>query len=588
MRLAITERITELIETADRPLDALAEEYRIKPESLTSLDLTEPASVTAAVNEILAADKVTLREMLTEICTADPKRPFITFDGKKLTCAEMLNNVKSIVSGMLDIGIKKGDRTAIILDNCLEFIYAYFALFCLGALPVPVNIRWKKNELFNILDDADVSFIICSEKAGTQNYGSFIAEYMKEHEKIKKVFYTDNNLYGESGLEFASLLASGPLDEEQLEEIDPDDIAMISYTSGTTGMPKGVLLKNNNIYKISKYSAEYWCAGHEERPFSIAPLYSAQGFLSLLINVATECDFKMISSFNPNDIVKEISKCENTIIHTQPTMWNLLLSCRIIDFARFDSLNTLVVSGSLCAPTLAKRIEDKLQCELMNAYGLIEGTSVVTMTRLHDPEDVRFNTVGRPIEGVEIKIVDENRVTLPKGETGELAVRGYNMAGYYNNPQKTSEVIDEDGWLYTGDLARYYDEENISIVGRCKDMIIRGGFNVYPSDIEECIMQLPEIQTAAVVGSPHDILGEEIRAFVVVKAGKALTDRDIFRHLFTRIANYKMPDKVHFISEMPIILAGKVDKKELELWAAEGIPENKQVLFLDREDTDEA
>ena len=160
MRLAITERITELIETADRPLDALAEEYRIKPESLTSLDLTEPASVTAAVNEILAADKVTLREMLTEICTADPKRPFITFDGKKLTCAEMLNNVKSIVSGMLDIGIKKGDRTAIILDNCLEFIYAYFALFYLGALLVPVNIRWKKNELFNILDDADVSFII--------------------------------------------------------------------------------------------------------------------------------------------------------------------------------------------------------------------------------------------------------------------------------------------------------------------------------------------------------------------------------------------------------------------------------------------
>ena len=162
------------------------------------------------------------------------------------------------------------------------------------------------------------------------------------------------------------------------------------------------------------------------------------------------------------------------------------------------------------------------------------------------------------------------------------------MIEYYKDPSATSEVLTEDGWLYTGDLARYYDEENISIVGRCKDMIIRGGFNVYPSDIEECIMQLPEIQTAAVVGSPHDILGEEIRAFVVVKAGKALTDRDIFRHLFTRIANYKMPDKVHFISEMPIILAGKVDKKELELWAAEGIPENKQVLFLDREDTDEA
>ena len=588
MRLAITERIKELTEKTDRPLEALAEEYHIEASALAAADLNNPGAAAAAVNEILAADKVTLRDMLTEICTADPGRPFITFDDRTLTCKEMLNNVKSIVSGMLRIGIKKGDRTAVILDNCMEFIYAYFALFYLGALPVPINIRWKKNELFNILDDADVSYIICSEKAGTQNYGSFITEYLAEHGGIKRILYTDKNLYGEAGIKFSDLLSSEPLNEELPEDILPEDIAMISYTSGTTGMPKGVLLTNNNIYKISKYSAEYWCAEQKERPFSIAPLYSAQGFLSLLINVATECGFKMISSFNPNDIVKEISKCENTIIHTQPTMWNLLLSCRIIDFARFDSLNTLVVSGSLCAPALAKRIENKLQCELMNAYGLIEGTSVVTMTRLHDPEDIRYNTVGRPIEGIEIKIVDENRRTLPKGETGELAVRGYNMAGYYNNPQKTAEVIDADGWLYTGDLAKYYDEENISIVGRCKDMIIRGGFNVYPSDIEECIMQLPDIQTAAVVGSPHDILGEEIRAFVVVKAGKALTDRDIFRHLFTRIANYKMPDKVHFISEMPIILAGKVDKKELELWAAEGIPEDKQVLFLDREDTNEA
>ena len=301
--------------------------------------------------------------------------------------------------------------------------------------------------------------------------------------------------------------------------------------------------------------------------------------MSLLINVATECPFKMISSFNPNDIIREISKCENTIIHTQPTMWNLLLNCRIIDFAKFDTLEKLVVSGSLCSPALAKKIEERMNCQLMNAYGLIEGTSVVTMTRLDDPEDVRMNTVGRVIEGVEIKIVDSQRNEVPHGEIGELAVRGYNMAGYYKNPEKTSEVIDDEGWLYTGDLARYYDSENISIVGRCKDMIIRGGFNVYPSDIEEYLLQAPNVQNASVVGRPHEILGEEIVAFVLRKAGSDINERDILKFLFNKVSNYKMPDKVYFVSELPIILAGKIDKKVLSDWAVNGIPEDKQVLF---------
>ena len=164
----------------------------------------------------------------------------------------------------------------------------------------------------------------------------------------------------------------------------------------------------------------------------------------------------MISSFNPNDILKEVSKAEDTILHTQPTMWTLLLNCRIINFTKFSGLKKIVVSGSLCSPELAQRIENKLNCQLLNAYGLIEGTSVVTMTRIGDSEDIRLNTVGRPIPGVEIKIVDQTtKKTLPHGEIGELAVRGYNMKEYYNQPEKTSEVIDDEGWLYTGDLAKY-------------------------------------------------------------------------------------------------------------------------------------
>ena len=155
------------------------------------------------------------------------------------------------------------------------------------------------------------------------------------------------------------------------------------------------------------------------------------------------------------------------------------------------------------------------------------------------------------------------------------------MAGYYNNEEKTAEITDDEGWLYTGDLARYYDKENISIVGRCKDMVIRGGYNVYPSDIEEVILQIPQVQTAAVVGRPHDVLGEELIAFVVVRAGETLGTNDINRYVFQHLANYKLPDHIYLISDMPAILAGKIDKKVLSEWAVNGIPEDKQILFAE-------
>lgn len=204
---------------------------------------------------------------------------------------------------------------------------------------------------------------------------------------------------------------------------------------------------------------------------------------------------------------------------------------------------------------------------------------MVTMTRLDDPYEVRMNTVGRAIPGVEIKIVDENRNEAPWGEVGELAVRGYTMAGYYNNPEKTAEVLTEDGWLYTGDLARYYDEENICIVGRCKDMIIRGGFNVYPSDIEEYLLQIDGVQNAAVVGRPSEILGEEIVAFVLPQAGRTLTRTRLSGDCSKSWPTTKCRIRCTLSLRFPRFWQEKSTKKELRLWAERGIPSEKQVLF---------
>jgi fatty-acyl-CoA synthase len=261
-------------------------------------------------------------------------------------------------------------------------------------------------------------------------------------------------------------------------------------------------------------------------------------------------------------------------------MWSIIVSLPAFRYLNLKGLKKVVVSGSLCSYNLARRIQDSVGGTLLNAYGLIEATGVVTITRPDDPEDVRLNTVGRPIPGVEIKIVDEHRREVEKGETGELAVRGYLMSGYYKNEEKTRAVIDEDGWLYTGDLACVYDDgANIKIVGRCKDMVIRGGFNVYPIDIEECLLTHDSIEDAAVVGKEDEILGEKLIAFVIPKPDAEITSADVKRHCRGKIANYKIPDEVFFVSQFPILLSGKVRKNILAEWARNGIPEENRILF---------
>ena len=563
-------------ETVQQLIERINEKFDLKIQGSCVESLN---SIIEKMNAEIGVNDKIIRDFIIEICQENKGHDAIIFDGKHYTYETLLEMTENLAKGLTKLNITKGKRLALVMSNRIEYILLYFATFFIGAYPVPINTRWGKKEIFNVMSDAEVEGIVTEEKIGSHLYGEYIAEYIESHKEVKSVIYFEQNLFGDEGLSYEELMNIAK--DEKIEPVDiaPSDVAMLSYTSGTTGMPKGVMLKQNDIVKISAYTTQMWRTEEEEYPFSIAPLYSAQGFLSLFIDFAIGKTFKMSSSFNPNDILREISRCENTVVHTQPTMWSLLLNCRIINFSRFDSLKKLVVSGSLCSPELAKQIEERLKCTLLNAYGLIEGTSVVTMTRMEDSYDVRMNTVGRPIPGVEIMIVDENRKPVNDGEVGELAIKGYNMVGYYNNQEKTQEVMDDDGWLYTGDLAKCYDQENICIVGRCKDMIIRGGFNVYPSDIEEYILQIEGVQNVAVVGKENEILGEEIVAFVLPKAGVTMTKNDIIRPLFNQLANYKMPDKVFFISEMPAILAGKIDKKKLRVWAEEGIPEDKKILF---------
>ena len=504
------------------------------------------------------AENKTISSFFRTVCNRNMQKTALFFDDERFTYADLHRNVMNIAKNLLNDGIGKGAKVAIILPNCKEYLFLYFALFEIGAIAVPCNTKWEFSEIKKILENADVDAVIYKQVIGVISFYKCLNR-MEAEFGMKLLRYEIDEEHSAESRPFSCLLNEA--EEQDIPEVFADDIAMISYTSGTTGNPKGVVMQNKCLYDISKSSAELFQKG--DTPLSIAPLYAAQGFLSVLIQFFIEGYMTYLSTFNPNDILKRVSQRRNNIIHTQPTMWNLLLQNRLIEFTDFSAVEKVVVSGSLCAPDLAKRIEEKVGCKLVNIYGLIEATSTVTSTRYEDSEDIRYNTVGRPIGGAEIKIVDDDRKEVPKGEVGELAVRGYVMKGYFHNQKGTEEVIDEEGWLYTGDLAKYYDDENIAIVGRKKDMIIRGGFNIYPSDIENCIMEHPQIMDVAVVGKKHNILGESIVAFIVVKPGEELTEGDIYKYCRGRLSNYKMPDEVRFISQMPVIIAGKIDKKEL-------------------------
>ncbi|MBZ9609067.1 acyl--CoA ligase [Clostridium estertheticum] len=512
-----------------------------------------------------------------------PDKPAVVFEEESVTFQELYNKSITIAENLIKLGVKKNDKVAVLLPNCLEYLYVYFAVFKIGAWIVPISTRYEPDEIKRVLVDSDVETIIYQDKVGIFNYNNILLNNINSYlTKIKNYIVLGDDIK-DGVIPFSCLLEKSDvcIENMDLEEIYPDDIAILGYTSGTTGHPKGVMITHKNLIQTSYYGGKVLKID-DEIGFSVAPLYAAQGFNAVLLYFVSCITMKWISNFNPNDILSHITKKHINLFHTQPTMWSLILAMHYYKYGFFKELNKVVVSGSLCTPYLARKIEDTTKCTLINAYGIIEATGVVTMTRLDDPKDVRLNTVGKPLEGFQLKIVDKDRKEVPKGEIGELAIKGYLMKGYYKNEEKTKEVIDEEGWLYTGDLACYYkDGVNVCIVGRCKDMVIRGGFNVYPVDIEECLLNFEKVEDVSVVGEDDEILGESLVAFVIQKPGQHITEGEIKAFCRGKIANYKVPDRVIFVSQFPTLESGKIQKNILKKWSVEGIPAECKFLLND-------
>jgi fatty-acyl-CoA synthase len=366
--------------------------------------------------------------------------------------------------------------------------------------------------------------------------------------------------------------------EARKAEIHPDDVVNMQYTSGTTGFPKGVMLTHNNIGNNGFWIGEHQYLSHQDRLCLPVPLFHCFGcVLGVLAAVTHASTLVILETFDPVQVMASVEQERCTALYGVPTMFIAILDHKLFDKFDFSSLRTGIMAGSPCPVNVMRKVIDRMyMSEVTICYGLTEGSPVITQTRRDDAVAKRVETVGKPMPGIEVKLVDtDTGEPVPAGSQGEVCCRGYNvMKGYYNMPEATARTIDADGWLHTGDLGVLDADGYLSITGREKDMIIRGGENIYPREIEEFLFTMADVLDVQVVGIPSRKYGEEVGAFVILKEGSTTAPEDIRDFCRGRISRYKIPKYVAIVESFPLTASGKVQKYVLRDQARYWFPES--------------
>jgi fatty-acyl-CoA synthase len=491
--------------------------------------------------------------------------------GRRWTYAELAADVDALALGLLEIGIQKGDRVGIWAPNCAEWTLTQYATAKIGAILVNINPAYRTRELEFVLNQSGATLLISAERLKTSDYAGMIAEVRPRCPDLAHVV-----LIGRP--EWQSLLDSGRrLDPAVLDriELDTDDPINIQYTSGTTGFPKGATLSHHNILNNGFFVGELCDYTEADRICIPVPFYHCFGMVmgNLAATSHGACMVIPAPSFDPAATLEAVQAERCTSLYGVPTMFIAELSAP--GFADYDlsSLRTGIMAGSPCPVEVMKQVMSRMSMrEVSICYGMTETSPVSTQTRTDDSLDRRTSTVGRVGPHLEVKVIDPaTGVTVPRGTPGELCTRGYSvMLGYWAQPDKTAEAVDAAHWMHTGDLAVMDSDGYLAITGRIKDMVIRGGENVYPREIEEFLYTHPDILDAQVIGVPDAVYGEELMAWVRLRPGaSALTAEDLRSFCSGQLAHYKIPRFVHVVDEFPMTVTGKVRKVEMRERAVE-------------------
>ena len=540
----------------------------------------------------------TLGQWLEHWAETTPDKEYLVYSDRDLrfTWQAFNRRVDEMAKGLMAIGVEKGTHIGIWATNVPDWLTFLYAGAKIGAILVTVNTSYKQNELEFLIKDADIHTLCITEGVFDGSYVDMVYEmapelrdsqrgYMNSRRfpRLKNVVYIGQEKFRGMYNTLEILLLGRNIDNRMLEEtkkqVNCHDVVNMQYTSGTTGFPKGVMLTHYNIANNGYLTGEHMTFTAADKLCVCVPLFHCFGVVLATMNVLTHgCTQVMVERFDPLLVLASIHKERCTALYGVPTMFIAELNHPMFNLFDMSSLRTGIMAGALCPVELMKQVSEKMYLQITSVYGLTETSPGMTQTRIDDPFEVRCETVGRDYEFTEVAIIDpETGEHLPDEVQGEVCCRGYNvMKGYYNNPDATAEVIDKDGFLHSGDLGIRDVNGNYRITGRIKDMIIRGGENIYPREIEEYLYHLEgvkDIQVAAVASKKY---GEEVGAFIIRHEEAVLTEEIVKDFCRGKIARHKIPKYVFFVDTFPMTGSGKIQKfklKELalELLAARGI-----------------
>ena len=538
------------------------------------------------MTEINGLKELTLGQILDETVQRYPDGEVLVYVDRdfRLTYREFSLLVDEVAKGLMALGIKRGEKVAIWATNIPFWVTLQFATAKIGAVLLTVNTNYKQAELDYLLKQSETENIFIIDGFQDTDYVNTLYELVPElktqqrgkisspsYPKLKRVCFLGQEkhrgMYSIPEIRSLSAMVSNEEYQKRQNSLNCHDVVNMQYTSGTTGFPKGVMLTHYNIGNNGFWIGENQLFSEKDRLCLPVPLFHCFGcVLGVLAAVTHGTCMVILEGFDPLLIMASVEQEKCTALYGVPTMFIAVLEHPMFTKFNFSTLRTGIMAGSNCPVHVMEKVIDKMNMkDITICYGLTETSPVMTYTRINDDFRKRVETVGQPLPHIEVKVIDiDTGKPVPPGVQGEVCCRGYSvMKGYYNNPQATLEAMDKDGWLHSGDLGILDSEGYLSITGRHKDMIIRGGENIYPREIEEFLYRMDEIKDVQVAAVPSEKYGEEVGAFIVLKEGATLEQSDVRDFCRGKISRYKIPRYVTWVDSYPMTASGKIQKFKL-------------------------
>ena len=535
-------------------------------------------------------ETTTVADAITQVARRHARRQALVWRDGRITYSELLRRIDAVAHGCWRWGLRHGDRVALLLPNQPEYIYAFFGVTKAGCVVVPINPTFRRRELEQILADSEAVMVIAAPEV--RGYSLLaVLDAMRPGLPFVRHFVFVAESVPPWAMPYRDL--ARPEDQPFLPPtpVTVDDLFGLIYTSGTTGTPKGTMHTHGTIMApilageemrrrlfhfspsfvwrlvriLRLYGPRFLRWGSRQQTFlAIAPYHAMAGYSMILHSLLYGYRFILLDRFEPRQVLEIVQREHVNVLSGTPTIFHMLLQVSDLDRYDLSSLLLADMGAAPCPPSLARQMRRRLGCPVGISFGATETSGAATLTDMTDAEQLIAETVGRVYPRTELKVVDDERRVVPPGTVGELAVRSPGiMKGYYKAPQATAEVLDAEGWYYTGDLATMDARGYVRIVGRKKDLIIRGGQNIYPVEIEHLLVSHPEVDEAAVVGVPGGVGGETVWAFVKLKAGATADERALLDFLRAELAAYKVPDRIRIVPEFTHTATGKIPKYQL-------------------------